>query len=71
MWLGWLPGHKSSRFQSRLGGRAVCGQRLAVWTMESEQSPPFTGKNSLQNAKFTKQKHKYIYQEEVKKKSWN
>ena len=25
MWLGWLPGHKSSRVQSRLGaGRGLC-----------------------------------------------
>ena len=48
---------------------AVCGGRgwlCGPWVRA--EVPPFTGKNSLQNPKFTKQKHKYIYQEKVEKK---
>lgn len=56
----WLPRHKNSRFQSRLGaGRGLCaGAEAGCVDHGILTSPPFTGKNSLQNPKFLKQKHK-------------
>ena len=71
MWLGWLPGHKRSRFQCRLGaGRGLCmGAGAGCVDHRSEKSHLSQVKivSKIQNFSM-KQKQKYIYQEKVEEK---